>query len=292
MPGTFPHDWPITFYKYNNDCRHHDQSETIPPYPSVILGIWRVEESVLFHYDYEDDYSPEGDLNPPCSRGTVDGEIEIELRLCIIPVGVELRAEAALRVTISVDLSIPILNSVSLKGFFLKGFLPTSIPCSINYCAVDGDYSGQNYRVWRNTPSLVMPLEKYFVNRNTEFCRSCIFIPIKGVVLQDWLDRSDWFDAADLWWNYPTHVRWLGCSILQTYCPDNFSPFKSNTIAAALYRCLFEVTAVNLFDLLERKCSQLVCLFEGAVSRAKASDTANIVRFKDRIQQTLDDGSR
>jgi hypothetical protein len=75
----------------------HDSEGTVPPYPIVVLGQWSIGSAfpvrVLTKSWLDDPEASEFTL-----RGETQGELQVEVRLCIVPHGPDLLPTTALRI--------------------------------------------------------------------------------------------------------------------------------------------------------------------------------------------------
>ena len=92
-----PQIWPIEFYQTTSEVVDGDGAH-IPVYPSFILGAWWLGS------DFPADVIPgvtDATGSVHANSGGAEGDYEVELRLCIVPIGQALAATPALRVQIS-----------------------------------------------------------------------------------------------------------------------------------------------------------------------------------------------
>ncbi len=86
-------DWPVTFRK-PIAADEFEAFETVPPYPTIILGTWDIGEGFP---PLTAAKASRGQPDPGLQAAAEDaGRSSVELRLCIIPVGPEMLPEAAL----------------------------------------------------------------------------------------------------------------------------------------------------------------------------------------------------
>ena len=93
-------DWPISFRDRTSDARFHDHAQTVPPYPAgSLLGEWFISDVSFLHWDTTDDprHHKDGEYS---FGGGLNCHYKAELRLCIVPVGPDLRPTPALRLKI------------------------------------------------------------------------------------------------------------------------------------------------------------------------------------------------
>ncbi len=120
-----PQIWPIEFYQPTIEAENGD-GDHIPVYPSLVLGAWWLDSPIPVSATTEvpgaedtwfrgriiatfpvsvttEMTEADGRVRP--ISGTVKGRHEVELRLCIVPIGKALEATPALRVQLSAALS-------------------------------------------------------------------------------------------------------------------------------------------------------------------------------------------
>lgn len=89
-----PQIWPIQFYQPTEEAEDGN-GDTVPVYPSIVLGTWEIGESVPVNITTQ---FADADGHKQEISGDVDGSLQVELQLCIVPTGQNLEATPALRV--------------------------------------------------------------------------------------------------------------------------------------------------------------------------------------------------
>ncbi len=273
------YEWPLAFFEKTNDFRHHDICQNVPAYPSIFLGDWMFEEDCRFQADNkEQDYSDE-----PVRLGAgeaVDGMWSVELRLCIIPTGQDLRPTPSFRVTVGTWCGLSHAFEGNVSNHFTKGYIPDNVPCDVRLWDI-GTSAPKEFplRLWRENLTLPPLLHTYFRDQG---CNGCIFLPITGVVVKDWFDRFP-FDRLS-GHNVPLHVRKVGKDLLD-FIVEDFTPFKARSLAAAFDHCLSGKGGSNPLDLLDNQAAQLVSLFNDASTIAREERDAGIAHLDSRLRQ-------
>ena len=95
--------WPISFDYESWDRQHHDCEGTVPPYPTVVLGSWQIGDEFEVRVE-SDECLRDGERGPSPVGGITSGSYFVELRFCVVPVGLDMQPMGALRVATSVRL--------------------------------------------------------------------------------------------------------------------------------------------------------------------------------------------
>jgi hypothetical protein len=103
--------WPIEFFVPTEEAEDPD-GDHIPAYPSLIVGAWWLDSTFPVSVTAN---VTEADGIALALSGTVEGRHEVELRLCIVPVGSAMHATPALRVQLSTALS-PLMSRADAGG--------------------------------------------------------------------------------------------------------------------------------------------------------------------------------
>ena len=93
-------DWPVVFRESSSEPDTVVDFGGVPPYPALVLGHWPVGD--FFPVRIESDEMPRSnEPGPSPFSETTVGQYDVELRLCIVPIGPEMQPECALRVAIT-----------------------------------------------------------------------------------------------------------------------------------------------------------------------------------------------
>ncbi len=104
----WPQEWPIEFFQPSWEAET-ETGDLVPAYPTVVLGSWWLGDPFPVSVTAE---ITDVDGSICAVSGMVQGRYEVELRLCIAPIGKALRATPALRVHLGATLS-PLFNSAA-----------------------------------------------------------------------------------------------------------------------------------------------------------------------------------
>lgn len=276
--------WPMSFDCESGDRQHVDCEGKVPPYPTVVLGAWRVGDEFQVLVE-SDECLRDGERGPSPVGGTTEGSYVVELRFCVVPEGPDMQPVGALRVSTSVELMDihsdgnpfdPIIrfdDSIFLPGNEAERrcIIASSgrrIDCHLRYDAGD-------------VPELI---GKYFDFSVWHLgITGCRFLPLTGPACQDWLGiKMDW----DNWHarEKPLHVRVLGPALLDNEIYSGFSPFPTETVASALDRCLTGHGPGDPVALLDERTAHLVELLADAQDDAKRSRAAGYKNLATRLR--------
>jgi len=288
--GVYSLDWPINFRSFNNDFHNHDCETNVPTYPSMTLGTFDVGEPCRFYFDQKEDMDEEKAVSSNASA--IEGQYNVELRLCIVPVGPDLRPESALRVRVGLSCLSPLSESHLYErtgpAFEIRGAIPTLMPHSVE-AETFSDEPAISYRLWTDGSLLPKPLEKYFPQQNRNWRGNCVFLPMTGIIAQDWFNlmllSGPQLHAMDR----PLHIRVLGRDLASHTWGDYFSPFKSGTVAAGVDHCLSGHSGINPLDLLDTRAKQFVELFRDASASARTRRDVAMHRLEVRLRKMRDE---
>ncbi len=289
-------DWPITFFEATTEHHDFDHGRYLAPYPAVVLGRWSV--GPRFTVKIESEARPiEGERGP--FEGITSGRDWMELRLCIVPEGAEMRPRAALRIWAGASVASlragmptpdddsdeweilqfpdvchvgPQIKSDDPERFFLHSQQALVYPSSRSISVL----------VSRDPKSLPLPISKYCkvsdLLRESKYCQ---FLPVTGIILQDWLSHDSYFQEweAD---EKATHLRVLGAALLQETNTSGFSAFKTGTIASDLDHSLLDTMAP--LSLLDECAEKFVQLFEEASAVARQRREKKVARLEARLR--------
>ena len=104
----WPQEWPIEFYQPSWEAET-ETGDLLPAYPTVVLGSWWLGDPFSVNVTAE---ITDVDGSIRAVSGRVQGRYEVELRLCIAPIGKAMEATPALRVHSGATLS-PLFNSAA-----------------------------------------------------------------------------------------------------------------------------------------------------------------------------------
>ena len=284
-------DWPIRFRERTGDALRHDHALSIPPYPTLLLGEWSLpmEKPLVLCWDTTDD--PHHRKDGQCSfSGGMVCQHTAELRLCVVPVGPDLRPEAALRVKIGSELSTTTFTDEdgTTQAIAFEGvdWVPSQELREI-YARVLSNGYRMDCRLWSAEDAVPPLVDQYFPLGRSSHRPACQFLPLTGTVIQDWFSLPAYdFGLQD--WHYsriPVHIRALGAPVFLRITGDDFSPFQANTIAAGLDHCLSGSDGSSPLDLLDTRTEQLVGLFNTASASARESRHAAMIQLDARLRR-------
>jgi hypothetical protein len=291
-------DWPITFFEATREHQEFDEVRYLPPYPTVVLGAWQIGPG--FAVKVESETVPAGGEHGPF-EGTTSGSDWMELRLCIVPVGAELRPTPALRVWTSVlvgDLraGMPTPDDYSDEWTILRFAGERIVPAPTKQDDPERFFfncqTGLAVPTNREIPvllsrerkSLPFPISKYGkVSDLHHEAKLCQFLPITGAILEDWLGHGPLLQGWHLS-EIPTHVRVLGDALLEDIRTSEFSEFATGTIAADLDHCLHDTHSP--LARLDECAEKFVQLFEEASAAARISREKKVARLEARLRAT------
>ncbi len=272
-------EWPLDFYQTNYDFQQYDSSGTVPVYPTIFLGDWMFEED----YRFQSDNKEEDDSAEPAPLGNgeaVEGTWSVELRLCIIPIGRDLRPTAAFRVTVGTCCDLSSASGQGSSAQYTKGRIFDNVPSDVRHLDIGRSaHKDLPIRLWRENFVLPTLLQAYFKDQGTN---GCIFLPITGVVVRDWFDRRPFDDRWE--YNLPIHIRKVGKRLLNFEVED-FTPFKAGSLAATFDHCLSGKGGSNPLDLLDNQAAQLVSLLNEASTTARQERDAGMAHLDSRLRQ-------
>lgn len=271
-----PQAWPIEFYQPTTETET-GTGDQIPVYPSLVLGAWWLDHPFPAAVGNEmtdaRDLWFRGKIIPtfPVSviaevtdadgstrtiSGTVKGRHEVELRLCIVPVGKTLEATPALRVQLSSALS-PLTSYSATPSFESETPATESVPChtipilTFPWEQMPPLRPGKSKVVGRSASGDrdveceidikgdVMPriIREYFDDANSVI--GVRFLPITGAICEDWFS----FTASQN--HYDPMQRRLaqreqGSAIADLYLirESPAAKFRFDTLADIIDRCL------------------------------------------------------
>lgn len=287
-------DWPVSFRERTSDALLHDHATSIPPYPTLLLGEWCLPmgKPLVLCWDTTDD--PHHRKDGQCLfRGVLVCYHTAELRLCVVPIGPDLRPEAALRVKIGSELSTGRFIDEDGETHFIAfeglNWVPSQEPRDL-YARVLSNGYRMACRLW-STENAVPPLvDQYFPLSRSRHRPACQFLPLTGTVVQDWFSLPA-YDFRLQGWHHsrvPIHIRALGTPLFLRITADDFSPFQANTIAAGLDHCLSGSNGSNPLDLLDAQTEQLVGLFNTASTSARENRHVGIAQLDARLRRMRD----
>ena len=287
-------NWPVAFYEATREHQEFSDLGYVAPYPAVILGEWAFDS---FPVTVRSSAVPAADEHGPF-EGVTQGTDLVELRLCIVPVGTDMRPEAALRVWTSVSVAslrakmptsdddsedLETVRFADKVYVYPKTKTDDLDPGSYDYSAVACP-SGRKIGVYltRDRMSLPFPLSEYGkVSNLLNEARHCQYLPITGRVLEDWLSREDalsgWFSEEK-----PTNVRVLGEALVSDLSYAGFSGFKTGTVAAELIHCIYDTQAPLI--LLDDCARKFVQLFDDASAAAEITRGAQATKLEARMR--------
>jgi len=285
--------WPVRLRQASDDFYNHWQSETVPLYPSVIIGEWNIGDAQTFHFDENVDVE-HGAPATACGSGTAEGNYSAELILCIIPTGEDMRPEPALRIRIGLACS-----EIDSQGLYLvdpeqetvrfqvNGIILSTSPSGSLRVRQEGrsDWSGPTHRLWHDGSALPGPIGDYFPAAGNGRRDGCTFVPITGIIAQDWFSLDIYATKGTDVSEEALNIRALGHHLFGEANGEYFSPFKAGTIAAALDHCLTGRDGSDPLKALSDSAKRLVGLFGDAEALAKVKRDAGLARLDRRIQE-------
>lgn len=277
-----PLDWPVILRRPCDDFQRHDGWGEVPLYPTLVLGRWDVgDECRFWHKEACDD---DEDCSSSSSETVVRGQYSAEFRFCIVPSGPDLHPEAALRVVIGVRCSSPLSDPPDYEyvgpDFIVRGRVLSTSGILV------GSRGEKNYMLRAESLELPDPMSRYFTSSNESQVDGCIFLPLTGIVAQDWFNLECGVHLSDYSVReQPLHVRTLGEALLNFPRNSCFSPFKMNTIASALDHCLTNNGQNNPLDLLDEHAGRLVRMFSNAELEECARRERELGRLDDRLRR-------
>jgi hypothetical protein len=248
--------WPIEFYQPTEEAEDGN-GDHIPVYPSLILGAWPVDNPFPINVTAE---VTETDGSVHVVSGVVEGKNEIELRLCIVPVGRALAATPALRVQLNSALS-PLISgadaSPNRSGICLadSGSPHDGVLLTFPWVSMPMLRRGKSRVAGRSVANHqdivcdiivkddVVPrfVKDYFVDLAAKpgSAGGVRFLPITGAVCEDWFGfalSKNHYDpmrqrVADRSLGYP-----IACLSFTLDSPS--AKFRSDTLADIIHRCL------------------------------------------------------
>lgn len=289
-------DWPIEFRAESDDACKHDCWGRLPAYPSILLGAWQIGED--FPVEIESDEQPRnGEFGP--FAGRTKGYYQAELRFCIVPIGPDLRPEAALRINVCASVY-PLERRTSepdewddgihdILRFEDYNFLECSKPMGV-FATVASTNRTISCRLRCGPASVPTLIERYCRFKQDGFrpLAPCRFLPITGDVLEDWLslpERNNHWHVVDK----PEHLRALGEPLLDTLrSQPRLSEFIATTLASALDDNLVRQNSSNLLTLLDKRAEHFVNLLGEAREAQRAERNAGMSRLRARLWRMLD----
>lgn len=289
--------WPIAFYEATREHEEFDDQRYLSPYPAVILGSWLIGDRFPVKVE-SDDRPAKGEHGP--FEGITWGHNIMELRFCIIPVGQEMRPEAALRIRTSVLVNslragMPTPDDYSDEWEVLQfpGVSHVGPYVNLDRLGPDDFHSGETaivcpsgrrilVRLSRDHNSVPTPINAYskLSDLHSE-SKLCQFLPVTGIVLEDWLNHDSYLQCWDVE-DEPTHLRVLGEPLLKYTNTKGFSAFKTGTIASDLDHCLMDTQ--KPLTMLDARAEQFVQLFEVASVVARTRRERKRTRLEARLR--------
>jgi hypothetical protein len=252
-PFGFQWPWPIEFNQPSWEAEVEEQA-AFPPYPSLVLGTWPLSNAFPVSVVAE---MRSTDGNARQVSGTTQGQYVVHLRLCIAPIGKQLRATLVLRVRLGATLSPLQLPTWAAQGDEAPMLIfPTFDPGSnadafwllrpgqskiVGHNAATNEEAACEVRIERDP--IPSPFKGYFkdLDRLTSDDESSDgsqssdpalqFLPITGAICEDWfkfLLNENQYNVMER----SIAERALGMTF--SGVPRGYGPFDRSTLAAAL----------------------------------------------------------
>jgi len=241
-----PQFWPVEFYQPTEEAEDGN-GDHIPVYPSLILGAWRLDNPFPVSVTVE---MTAADDSMHTVSGTVNGEHELEMRLCIVPTGKTMEATPALRVQMNTALSPLMTPSPASEETPTLTFPWATMPVLKRGRSkvfgrspeVNKDFLCEVYVRDDVIPQL---FKDYFVDLVSSrsgqpaIATGARFLPITGAVCEDWFGfapSKNHYDPIQ----QRIAARAQGNPIADLFLEHEFpaAEFRSDTLANTIHNCL------------------------------------------------------
>ena len=282
-------EWPKAFRSPSSDVDHHDDYGSIPPYPAVVLGEWDVGKEVTMEIERCESANDEG-FETWSPLGRIQGMFRAELRLCIIPVGQDMRPEAAVRILMSIRIKplevttrggtnegdAAIAEIIEFEGVFRRVVLSSSGMVTMGVFDTNGSAA---YRVSFAARLLPELLQRRHFQLNQGRCQ---FHPVTAPLCEFWFrfqaDDNIWHPRDEL------HLIPLGPAIVDWWIQYGVSNLPHGTIAATIDLMLSRQSGPDLVGMLDERAARLVALLAAHETAEQARRNAGYTDLEARLK--------
>jgi hypothetical protein len=263
-------DWPITMASHTSELSNHDGYGTIPPYPAVVLGTFRVGYPVPLTISFENSNV----VPPPFTSAS--GEYWAEIRFCIVPASPDFRPIAAFRINMSVTINFRAEDDRHLASAETREYPSPGEFLLVEVKRKDGPPVECRIRAdAANLPDLIKHSPPVLLKRGHTF------LSVDAFTCQDWgsleTHENNWDRRL-----HESHLLVLGPYIIE---PGGASDFRSHTVAAGLDCILSGQAGPDLLTMLDERSERMVTLFNEAGEETGAARTEGYADLEARLRK-------